>query len=47
MDTDVHDRDGTRALTRQVIGAAFEVANCLGSGLLEKVYENALVVELS
>ena len=33
-------------LTEQIIGAAFEVMNELGSGFLEKVYENALVVEL-
>ncbi|MBA1149291.1 GxxExxY protein [Ectothiorhodospiraceae bacterium WFHF3C12] len=47
MNTDVHDRGASKALTQQVIGAAFEVSNYLGSGLLEKVYENALVVELS
>ncbi len=29
----------------QVVGCAFEVLNQLGSGLLEKPYENALVVE--
>jgi GxxExxY protein len=33
-------------LTGQVIGGAFEVANELGCGFLEKVYENALVVAL-
>jgi len=32
--------------THQVIGAAFEVHDALGCGLLEKPYENALVVEL-
>jgi len=32
--------------THQIIGAAFEVHNALGCGLLEKPYENALVVEL-
>ncbi|MDD2389458.1 MAG: GxxExxY protein [Desulfobacterales bacterium] len=31
--------------THQVIGCAFEVLNTLGHGLLEKPYENALVVE--
>lgn len=30
-----------------MIGAAFEVSNVLGAGFLEKVYENALVEELS
>ena len=33
-------------LTEAVIGAAFEVSNTLGTGVLEKVYERALVREL-
>ncbi len=33
-------------LTREIIGAAFEVWKTLGYGYLEKVYENALAVEL-
>jgi GxxExxY protein len=33
-------------LTERVLGAVFEVANALGSGFLEKVYERALVREL-
>lgn len=33
-------------LTHEIIGAAYQVHNVLGSGFLEKVYENALVVEL-
>lgn len=32
--------------TYQIIGAAIEVSNVLGSGLLEKPYENALACEL-
>lgn len=32
--------------TNRIIGAAFVVANAIGSGFLEKVYENALVHEL-
>ena len=34
------------ALTEQIIGCAFVVANTLGPGFLEKVYENALAHEL-
>lgn len=34
-------------LTEQIIAAAFKVSNKLGCGFLEKVYENALVIELS
>jgi GxxExxY protein len=33
-------------ITRKVIGCAYTVSNILGSGFLEKVYENALVHEL-
>lgn len=33
-------------LTGEITGAAFEVWRVLGYGFLEKVYENALVVEL-
>jgi len=47
MNTDGHGFEGPHAaLTREIIGAAMEVANTIGHGLLEKVYENALVVEL-
>ena len=34
-------------LTEQILGAAFKVLNELGCGFLEKVYENALLVELA
>jgi GxxExxY protein len=34
------------AISERVIGCAFTVANTLGSGFLEKVYENALALEL-
>ena len=33
-------------LTYQINGAVFEVSRTLGAGFLEKVYENALMVEL-
>jgi GxxExxY protein len=33
-------------ITERIIGAAYEVYNILGYGFLEKVYENALVIEL-
>ena len=45
MDTDAH-RLSSNDVTREIIGAAMEVLNVLGHGLLEKPYENALVVEL-
>jgi GxxExxY protein len=34
------------AISSRIIGCAFAVANALGSGFLEKVYENALALEL-
>jgi hypothetical protein len=34
-------------LTEQVLGAIFEVSNTLGTGFLEKVYERALLKELT
>jgi GxxExxY protein len=33
-------------LTEKIIGCAYKVHNTLGSGFLEKVYENALRIEL-
>jgi GxxExxY protein len=33
-------------LTKEIIAGAFAVHNSLGSGFLEKVYENALLIEL-
>jgi GxxExxY protein len=44
MDTD--ERRSLEPLTQRVIGAVFEVANTLGPGFLEKVYERALLREL-
>ncbi len=43
MDTDAHESE----LTEAVIGSSFEVANVLGAGFLEKVYERALIRELA
>jgi GxxExxY protein len=34
------------SVSQRVIGCAFDVSNTLGVGFLEKVYENALCVEL-
>ena len=34
-------------LTEKIISAAFKVSNKLGCGFLEKVYENALAIELT
>lgn len=36
----------TNDITGKIIGASYDVMNTLGSGFLEKVYENALKVEL-
>jgi GxxExxY protein len=45
MDT---DRKGLHEdLTENIIGAAFDVHNALGCGLLEKVYKNVLAWELA
>ena len=33
-------------ITETIIGCAFTVSNTLGDGFLEKVYENALVIEI-
>jgi GxxExxY protein len=34
-------------ITERIIGCVHQVSNTLGSGFLEKVYENALAVELA
>jgi GxxExxY protein len=39
--------DKLDSLTENVLGAIFEVSNTLGSGFLEKVYQRALLRELS
>ena len=35
-----------QTLTREIINAFYKVYNALGQGFLEKVYENALALEL-
>lgn len=48
MDTNTHEFEGPFSKeVYQVVGCAFEVINELGHGLLEKPYENALVVEFN
>lgn len=46
MDAKHADEASLNELSRQVIGCAFAVLNTLGAGYLEKVYENALTLEL-
>ena len=43
MDTDEHRLN---SITERIIGCSYTVANALGHGFLEKVYENALAYEL-
>jgi len=40
------DEEKLNQITERVIGCAYKVANELGCGFLEKVYENALAFEL-
>lgn len=43
---DANVRESLNRLIERVIGAVYEVANTLGVGFLEKVYERALIAEL-
>src|SRR5579863_8835160 len=43
---DANERESLELLISDVVGAAYEVANALGSGFLEKVYERAMQREL-
>lgn len=45
MDADER-RSRLDQITEKIIGCVHQVSNTLGSGFLEKVYENALAVEL-
>ena len=40
------NEDELNALTEMIIGCGFQVSNTLGSGFLEKVYENSFAIEL-
>ena len=44
MNTDKHRLN---LISEKVIGCVFTVSNSLGAGFLEKVYQNALLIELS
>jgi GxxExxY protein len=46
MDTNRGDVLPLKTEVFQIVGCAIEILNTLGHGLLEKPYENALVVEL-
>ena len=46
MDADLEPTFDHDPLSEAVIGCVFRVANGLGTGFLEKVYENALLYEL-
>ena len=35
------------SITQEIISCAYHVGNALGSGFLEKVYENAMAIELA
>src|SRR4051812_45598874 len=41
------DNTSLDSLSERVLGAVFEVSNTLGAGFLEKVYQRALLKELS
>src|SRR5436309_887991 len=45
MNTDERKSEIDR-VTEKIIGSAFTVGNTLGCGFLEKIYENAMVIEL-
>jgi GxxExxY protein len=44
---DTEERARLDELVEKVIGAAYEVSNVLGAGFLEKIYERALIEELT
>lgn len=42
-----NSKEEINQITEKIIGCAYKIANELGSGFLEKVYENSLVHELN
>ncbi len=46
-ESEPEERAYLNALVERTVGAAYEVANVLGAGFLEKVYERALLKELT
>ena len=44
---DAQERESLNSLLETVVGAAYEVSNTLGAGFLEKLYERALLNELT
>lgn len=48
LNTDKKEESGLKfeSITKEIIGAAFEVHRVLGYGFLEKVYQRAMQVEL-
>ena len=51
MDADIFDffmsEEELNKISQTIIGCAYAVGNALGNGFLEKVYENALALEIS
>src|SRR5438445_8861279 len=45
-ETDDGDHSELNRISEIIIGCSFKVGNALGCGFLEKVYENAMVIEL-
>ncbi len=40
------NREELNSISEKIIGCVFKVSNTLGAGFLEKVYQNALIIEL-
>lgn len=40
------NKENLNNISEKIIGCAFKVSNTLGAGFLEKVYQNALIIEL-